>query len=87
MDSPHFLSFNPVKYDYDGQYGEQRVRVKLPVGWNLDRLGKWAREDFNTHCHHPYDCCGHVYRTLYTHDAVRVKSRTYVVTIGYTRNI
>lgn len=87
MDSPHFLSFGAFKYDEHGGSRNQRVRVKLPLGWNLGHLREWAHEHFDTECHHSYDCCGHWYRRLYTHDAARVKSRTYVVTINHTLNI
>ena len=85
--TPRFLS---RRVKYDDRYGgtaTETARVKLPVGWTLDDLRAWARECFDTYCQHEHDCCGHWYRALYTHDAKRVKSRTYIVRIRHSQNI
>jgi len=84
--NPRFLSYR-VKWDDDDEGAKALARLKLPFGWTLDDLRAWARECFDTYCQHEHDCCGGIYQTLYTYDAKRVKSRTYLVRIRYIRNV
>ena len=84
---PRFLSVSKFRLSEFGGSGEQSILLKLPVGWSLRDLACWAYHNFNTRCHHEYDCCGHWYRQMYTYNAKRVKSRTYYVTASSSQNI
>lgn len=85
--SPKFLSYSRFRESNNGESGSRTVLLKLPVGWDLEDLQLWAEDSFNTWCQHPYDCCGRWYRTMYTYNAKRVKSRTYYVTVDSVQNV
>ncbi len=62
--------------------------LKVLPGVSLEEVQDALRLNFNTHCTHSYDCCGHWYSTVYANTTLRhVKRREYTVTVNYHQNI
>ena len=53
------------------------VTIAAPPRMDIRLLKERIEDEFNTHCQHSYDCCGHWYSTAYTHTLRRNKSGEY----------
>ena len=77
-------------YTDDDGYGDSydvNLLIKVPAGWGRARVNAYARDRFNSHCQHSYDCCGHFYGGVYSRYTKRIKPREWFVKVHQARNI
>jgi hypothetical protein len=71
---------------YDNAYLVNLV-IKVPAGWDRNRVNAYAAAMYNTRCHHTYDCCGHFYGFVYRRRTVHLKRREWFIQICQSRNV
>lgn len=69
----------------EGEAATEVVYVPFDKRYSKAQAYRAAREIFNTHCTHDYDCCGYWYGKVICVDKVR--GRTWRVNVRHVRNI
>ena len=77
-------------YMGENKYGDSRYfrwTIRVPKGVTLDEVKRGLHQALDQHCTHSYDCCGHWYRSVYTHDMRHTKRREYHINVVYSQNV
>lgn len=90
---------HPVKYrviktrvlnrecDEDGDSIGILLTLAVPARASIPDLKAQLRKDYDTFCQHDYDCCGHMYYSIYDPSMRRNKSGEYRVVLSGSRNV
>jgi len=75
---------------YVGKYEEtaiRRVYITFPFAVDRRTVAYAADDIFATHCQHSHDCCGHWYCSPAGYEAKKVRARTWMVPLHYSKNV